>query len=153
MLLANAALLTRKADFMLKTYVASNVPEGDIFQSERKVRSGRSGTEGSTLTPSGLRIEGVGVGVGVGVGDTDGVADVVGVADEVGVELVEGVGDDSGVCAEPTTQMFPPESNVAAVAISFDPLSNGKVHCTVPVESIACTKPSVLTTPVTVPMR
>lgn len=101
------------------------MPAGEIFQIERNVRSGLNGMDGSTLTPSGLRTE------GVGVGDADAVAEVVGDG------LAVGPADVCDVWAEPTTQMFPAESKVAAVAISFEPLSSGKDHCTVPVESRA----------------
>ena len=103
------------------------------------------------MTPSGLST--------VGVALADGVADVVGVgvALAVGVGVNDGVsvglGDGCGLCADPTTQIFPDESKVAAVAISLAPLSSGKDQSTVPVESSAWMNPSVLTTPVTVPMR
>ena len=55
----------------------------------------------------------------------------------VAVSTGTGLGIVLVVCAEPATHKFPAESKAAAVATSFDPLSSGTDHCTVPLESKA----------------
>ena len=77
------------------------------------------GTSESAESPSGFRA----------VGGGDGAAVAVAVSE----------GGIFGICDEPTTHKLPWGSNVAAVAISFEPLSSGSDHWTFPKESRACT--------------